>query len=111
MPGWPRAALEILEAASLELSDSADWYETRSAGLGRRFLAEVRAAFDLIEERPQAGSPWLLQGIPSGVRHIPLNTFSYSVVYVLEPRRVVVAVANDSQKPTYWIDRLDTFDG
>jgi hypothetical protein len=79
----------------------------RVGGLGERFLSEVQQALNLIEERPEAGSPWLLQGIPAGVRHVPLRTFRFSIVYVLSPRPIVIAVAHGSQKPTYWIDRLD----
>ena len=99
--------LEFLVAASLELAHDAEWYEARAVGLGERFLADVRQALDLIEERPEAGSPWLLPGIPAGVRHVPLRTFRHSVVYVLSPRPIVIAVAHGSQEPTYWIDRLD----
>jgi hypothetical protein len=99
--------LEILEAASLEMAEAADWYEERVVGLGDRFLAEARDAFDLIRRHPALGSPWLLKGIPPGIRHVPLRSFPYSVVYVLDPFLVVVAVTCASQEPTYWIDRLD----
>jgi ParE toxin of type II toxin-antitoxin system, parDE len=103
--------LEVLEAASLELSEAAAWYDDRVTGLGDRFLSEVREAFDFIARYPAAGSPWLLAGIPPGVRHVPLRIFPYSVVYVMDPRLVVVAVAAASQEPTYWIDRLDNLAG
>jgi len=99
--------LEVLDAASLELAEAGDWYEGRVAGLGDRFLDEVQGAVAFVAENPLLGSPWLLKGIPPGVRHVPLSTFPYSVVYVLEPRLVVVAVAAAAQEPTYWIDRLD----
>ncbi|MEP7009052.1 MAG: type II toxin-antitoxin system RelE/ParE family toxin [Acidobacteriota bacterium] len=99
--------LDLLDAASFELSDASDWYEGRAEGLGGRFLDEARNAFSLIEEYPALGGPWLLEGVPPGVRHFPLQTFPYSIVYVLEPRVVVIAVANASQEPKYWIDRLD----
>lgn len=99
--------LELLDAASLELAEASDWYEGRLAGLGHRFLDEAQRAFAFVTENPPLGSPWLLKGIPPGVRHVPLSTFPYSVVYVLEPRLVVVAVAAAAQEPTYWIDRLD----
>lgn len=92
----PRAALEILEVASLELDDASGWYEERVAGLGDRFLDEVQGAFDLVTGNPLLGSPWLLKGIPPGVRHIPLKTFPYSVI---------------SKEPLYWIDRLDEIAG
>ena len=99
--------LEILEAASLELTDTSAWYEGRGVGLGDRFLAEVQGAFDFIARHPKLGRPWLLDGIPPGVRHVPLRTFPYAVVYVRDPRLVVVAVAHSRQEPTYWVDRLE----
>jgi hypothetical protein len=79
-------------------------------GLGDRFLSEITDALTLIENSPLLGSPWLLQGMPDGVRHIPLRSFPYSVVYVLEPRPVVIAIAHGSKRPLYWIDRLEELD-
>jgi plasmid stabilization system protein ParE len=99
--------LEVLEAASLELTDAGAWYEERVVGLGDRFLSEVQGIFDAIARNPASGSPWLLPGIPTGVRHVPLRSFSYAVVYVMDPRLVVVAVSHTSRNPIYWIDRLD----
>ena len=81
--------LEVLEAASLELSEASDWYEGCVTGLGDRFLEEIQRVFDFIAVHPALGSPWLLKGVPPGVRHVPLSTFPYSVVYVLEPRLVL----------------------
>lgn len=98
--------IDVLEAASLEFADAAAWYEERTTGLGERFLDELVDAFDLIERMPLAGSPWLFTGIPAGTRHVPLQTFRHSVVYVTDPRVVVVAVAHARREPHYWIDRL-----
>ena len=102
--------IDLLDAASFELADASDWYETRAIGLGDRFLDEVESAFALIEENQELGSVWLLEGMPPNVRHFPLQTFPYSIVYVLEPHLVVVAMAHESQEPRYWIDRLDEID-
>jgi len=107
VPDSRHGVLEVLEAASLELSEASDWYEGCVTGLGDRFLEEVQRVFDFITAHPALGSPWLFKGVPPGVRHVPLSTFPYSVVYVFEPRLVVVAVAAGAQEPLYWIDRLD----
>lgn len=85
--------------------------DERAVGLGDRFLDEAESAFSLIERNQELGGLWLLEGIPPGVRHFPLQTFPYSIVYVLEPRLVVVAVAHASKEPRYWIDRLDALEG
>ncbi len=99
--------LDLLDAASFELAKAGAWYDERAVGLGDRFLDEAENAFSLIEKHQELGSLWFLEGMPPGVRHFPLQTFPFSIVYVLEPCLVVVAVAHTSQEPTYWIDRLD----
>ena len=97
---------EVLDAADSELTVVAQWYDRRRAGYDHRFLDEVLAVFDAINAMPLSGAPWILEGIPEGIRHIALWTFSESIVYVTEPRVVVVANMG-SQEPTYWTDRLD----
>ena len=98
---------KALEAASFELADAANQYETARAGYGHVFLDQVQEAFDFIDRFPLLGSPWLLDGIPEGVRRVVLRTFPYSIVYVTDPLPVVVAIAHASKEPHYWIDRLD----
>ena len=98
---------EILIAASVEMADAAEWYESYQVGLGDRFLDEVRDGFDRIDRMPLAGSPWTYRSIPDGTRRVVLLTFPYSIVYVTDPRIVVVAIAHASREPTYWIDRVE----
>ena len=102
----PLAVPEVLPVAAREITDNAAWYDERRAGYGDRFLDETLEVFDLIDEAPLVGAPWVLPGVPEGVRHIVLKTFPVSVVYVTEPRVVVVALVG-AQEPTAWIDRLD----
>jgi plasmid stabilization system protein ParE len=109
MPGllWPIVVLDVLEIASIELRHAAVEYEGHREGYGTRFLDEVFEVFDAIGRMPQLGSPWLLEGVPQGTRHVPLRTFPYNIVYVTDPRTVVVAVMHGHQQPLYWLDRLD----
>jgi hypothetical protein len=100
---------ELLEPAAQELVDTAAWYESRRAGYGLRFLEEAEELFDLIDENPLLAPPWLLKGIPAGVRHLAMRTFPVSIVLVTEPRTVIVAIMG-SQEPAYWIDRLDALE-
>lgn len=97
---------ELLPPADQELTETAEWYEKRRAGYGSLFLDEARQLFDLIDTNPLLGPPWVLEGVPAGVRHLVMRTFPVSIVYITEPRVLVVAVMG-SQEPTYWIDRLD----
>lgn len=98
---------EVLKAASRELDDAVDEYEGRRATYGERFYAEIERVFHVIDQQPLLGPPWLLEGIPEGVRHVPLRAFPYDVVYVTDPRVVVVAIRCTHREPTYWIDRLE----
>ena len=100
--------LELLDPASLELDQAAEWYEDRAVGLGRRFLDEAQSALEAIATRPLGWSPWILPGIPTGVRHVPLRSFPYSVVFITDPRLVVVAFVHGSRDPAYWLDRLSS---
>ena len=98
--------IELLESAEHELLAASDWYEEQQPGLGQRFLSEAERTADRIEEQPHIGSLWTLSSMPSGVRRLQLRTFPYHLVYVDEPRLVIVAVAHMSRRPGYWHRRL-----
>lgn len=51
-------AFEYHPEAEAEFLAGAEWYEDRQPGLGRRFLAEVRAAVDAALESPEAWPSW-----------------------------------------------------
>ena len=101
---------EFLEVASRELNDAARWYEDRQLGLGARLLVEARTATRRIDDMPLAGSPWIFPGVPQGVRRVFLSTFPYALVYVSDPRLVVVAVAHAKRRPACWADRMTELD-
>jgi plasmid stabilization system protein ParE len=90
------------------MAEAAAWYDERVRGLGERFLLEVESAFRRIDEGPLMGPPWLHRRAPPGVRRMFVRSFPYSVVYVVEPRLVVVAIAHGRRRPGYWRQRLGT---
>lgn len=98
--------IELLQAAEEELLDVVGWYEDQQVGLGARFLTEVEKASNRIEEWPRIGPVWTYSGVPEGVRRVSLQTFPYHLVYVEDPRLVVVAVAHMKRRPGYWRSRL-----
>ena len=102
----PAVVPEILDVASRELSAHAAFYEEKRVGYGARFADEVEELFLLIDQSPFLGAPWLLDEVPAGVRHVVLRTFPVSIVYVTEPRTIVVGFVGN-QDPLHWIDRLD----
>ena len=90
------------EAAQEELTEAVAYYDTRAAGLGDRFLAEVKAATQYIDLHPE-----IAPVIDLGVRAKVLDRFPYSLMYVLDPDEVfIVAIAHHSRRPGYWADRL-----
>jgi plasmid stabilization system protein ParE len=40
--------------AKADLSDASKWYEKQQKGLGKRFLDEMKEAFEIISENPEA---------------------------------------------------------
>ncbi len=70
------------------------------------FLAEVEKGSIRIEDRPRIGPFWTYSKVPDGVRRLSLQTFPYHLVYVDDPRLVIVAVAHMKRHPDYWLSRL-----
>jgi len=87
--------------AADELEEATVFYESRVAGLGKSFLAEVQRTVSLIERYPDAGAV-----ISRNLRRVRLDRFPYSVVY----RRtadaiVIIALAHQRRRPGYWRGR------
>ena len=84
--------------AQVELFAESQYYEERSAGLGRLFIEAVESAVRLASTFPEAGSPYRY-----GTRRVFPKRFPFSVVYqVLENEIVILAIAPFPRKPTYW---------
>ena len=89
------------EAAEDELLTEVGYLELRASGLGRRFLAEVGRAEDLIAQFPES-APEILPGIRKRV----LRKFPYSLIYTIErDELLILAVAHHSRRPGYWAGR------
>ena len=85
-----------------ELKTAARFYRDESPGLGKAFVAEVRATVAQIRTFPESGSP-----DADDVRRVYLDRFPFTLVYrvnagVLE----VVAAAHQRRHPDYWRGRL-----
>jgi plasmid stabilization system protein ParE len=90
------------EAADAELTEAVRYYDGKAAGLGDRFLAEVKLASRSIEQYPE-----IAPAIEYGVRAKGLSRFPYSLMYVIDEDEIfIVAVAHQSRRPAYWADRL-----
>jgi hypothetical protein len=94
------------QAAEVELTAAAQWYEVRRSGLGERFLAEATDAFLAIERHPRRFATARYR-TSREIRRRLLAHFPYSVIYeVREAECLVVAIAHAGRGPIYWRDRL-----
>ena len=80
-----------------ELEDASLFYESRMAGLGKSFAAEVERTISLIRQFPDAGSP-----IGLARRRVLIARFPYSVVRRDPDSVVILAVAHQRRRPGYW---------
>ncbi|MDH5552382.1 MAG: type II toxin-antitoxin system RelE/ParE family toxin [Nitrosomonas sp.] len=89
------------QAASVELVEAAEFYDSKVAGLGESFVIEVQLIVSFVQEQPLVGS-----NVFKNFRSIVLARFPYSVVYMVESERILVlAIAHQRRRPGYWRDR------
>lgn len=87
--------------AAIEFEEAAAFYESRVAGLGKSFFAEVERTVGFILEFPDAGAPF-----DGDLRRVRVDRFPYSIVYQRSVDSVVIiAVAHQRRRPGYWRGR------
>ncbi len=87
--------------AQADIREAATWYETREAGLGLRFVGEVRESLQRI-----ADSPLRFPIIDQDVRRALLHRFPYSIYFVNEPEATaIIAVLHQHRRPASWKSR------
>ena len=90
--------LDYLDEALAEAEAAARWYAERSPTAALAFSEELDAAESAIVRLPEAWPPFEL-----GTRRYLLRRFPFSVIYRVEPHRVlIVAVAHFRRRPGYW---------
>ncbi|MDD2809060.1 type II toxin-antitoxin system RelE/ParE family toxin [Rhodoferax sp.] len=89
------------EDALAEFAAQAKYYESKSKGLGEKFINEVEAATEVAREFAEMGAPFKFS-----TRRVFPKKFPFAVVYrILAEGIVVIAVAPDARKPGYWRSR------
>lgn len=78
-----RRTITFHELAEQELNDAADYYTSKSDGLGNAFLNEVERAVNQIQQHPES-APF----INRLVRRKVVRRFPYSIMYSLKPDRI-----------------------
>ena len=95
--------MDFHPAASVEIVEAADYYESEVTGPGHAFIREFQRITSLVAEQPQIG-----QRIHAELRSIVLGRFPYSIIYAVEPERIpVVAAAHQRRRPGYWRERIE----
>jgi plasmid stabilization system protein ParE len=88
--------------ARRELEEAALWYEEQLPGLGDAFVGELEQVFEQLSELPLSGPPFR-----GRLRHRPLFTFPYRVVYAVRGDDVLVlAIMHQRRGPRYMAERL-----
>ena len=87
--------------AQNDIREAAQWYEEREAGLGIRFVREVRASLERI-----ADDRLTFPIIGQDVRRSLLHKFPYSIYFVTDRNAVsVIAVLHQHRRPDKWKSR------
>lgn len=93
--------LTFHEEAESEVMEAAQYYESRSIGLGASFLDIIEKTIEEVRKNPTA-----YQLISKEVRRKVLDRFPYSFLYVIEGDFIrVIAVAHQKRRPAYWRNR------
>lgn len=93
--------LSVAREAEVEAAEAAQWYESRSQGLGRVFL-------DLVEQTLAeiADGPRRFPEVYRGVRRALVKRFPFGIFFRLRRDRLtVLAVMHLSRHPRRWRER------
>jgi toxin ParE1/3/4 len=102
MSDQPRYQDQFVEAA-LEEMIVVELHFEQEFGLGSAFYSAMHRTIQDVLEFPEMMRPIH----DSGMRRVTVDDFPVNVFYRLEGDRLVVyAVAHQSRKPFYWVNRL-----
>lgn len=87
--------------ARKELRESVGYYETQQEGLGKRFLAAVRAAIERIQSYPL-----MCRTVEHDFRQRRVLRFPYGLIFRLGEDRILIDVMHLHRKPGYWKHRI-----
>lgn len=86
----------ISKLASLEITESIDFYELKRKGLGKDFLNHLKSAFNILKSNPELFSIKR----KSIYREMPLKRFPFTVVYeIIGDEVIIYSVFHTSRNP------------
>ena len=87
--------------AQAEFVAEAAYYDSKSNGLGERFIREIESAIQIAAEFPEMGSPFKFE-----TRRVFPKKFPFAIVYrIFLIEIVILSIAPDARKPGYWRNR------
>ncbi|TWU00828.1 type II toxin-antitoxin system RelE/ParE family toxin [Stieleria varia] len=87
---------------TVDVLQSADWYESKAVGLGVGFTHEVETGIEALLSDPERRS-----NFHYGFRYWPIQRFPHLILYDVTPSEVLLfGVMHPSQEPSQWIARL-----
>lgn len=93
---------EFLPEADEEFREASRYYENEAPGVGLAFITEVHRAASMLISYPLAAPK-----VRGTIRSKALFHFPYSLFYSIEADSIlIVAVAHQKRRPTYWRNRL-----
>ncbi|MEI7695979.1 MAG: type II toxin-antitoxin system RelE/ParE family toxin [Chlorobium sp.] len=93
---------EFLPEADEEFREASRYYENETPGVGLAFIAEVHRVISMVICHPLA-----TKKTRGTIRSKVLLHFPYSLFYSIESDLIlIVAVAHQKRRPTYWRSRL-----
>lgn len=93
---------EFLPEAEKDFREAARFYENEAPGVGIEFVVELHKVVAAILDNPLAA-----QAVRKSIRKKVLPRFPFNVLYSVENEFIViVAVAHQKRRPTYWRRRL-----
>lgn len=93
----------ILPLAKLDIYDAATWYNSKQAGLGKRFTKEVRSKVSFIRENPEAAAVRY-----DDIRCKVLDIFPFMIHYSVDKPNntiIIISVFHTSLSPNKWKKR------
>jgi toxin ParE1/3/4 len=88
--------------ARKELDGAIAYYERQNVGLGLDLLSQIEKVIGKIQQNPNLGTPYKIEGI----RRYATQRFPYLIFYTeLEEVIWVIAIAHAKRKPNYWKTR------
>jgi plasmid stabilization system protein ParE len=89
--------------AKADLSDASKWYENQQKGLGRRFLNEMKEAFDIISKNPVA---FPIRYNDYRIYYTKLFPYGIHYQYIVNDNKIQIkAVFHTARNPQIWEQR------